>query len=692
MEKVPIVPLKEKISVSFEHLPSYASRILHHELEDFVRELIRLYRAHDVPLLRFFQSMSDDQLFALSLASTREMLTLLAANRADEYIGRTINNWITNQLPLITREQVDAQDITLVNYVRGTVFRQFIPRYTQDPEVGSLLVEELDRFTVILNSELLSAFMDLQKQELRSLNAALSKREQQLLEAQEIGQIGSFEWDFSGRQSSYTPQMFRIFEMEGPSNISSFINDVHPEDQEKVRSAIEKAMVDGNYECEYRYARNNKEKVIYSLGKVQFQEGKPVRMIGTITDVTERHEIIKKLQRSEELHKQAQALTHIGNWSWIVDEDRITWSDEMYRIYGLQPQSETITFQRFISFIHPDDRDQRISEVQRSLETLKVHEYHFRILSNDGKTKILRGKGDVESDSSGKPLIMLGTCQDVTREYTLTQQLKEREKYLEELNQSLEFANAELRRTNEELESFNFIASHDLQEPLRKIQVYSNRILETGADALPPPFPDYFTRINNASKRMQKLIEDFLSFSQTFKSRQSPEHVDLNVIMDEILAELSTRIEEKAAEIVVVYPLPSLLAVPFQIKQLMINLLSNSLKYTHAGISPCIKVAGSVVTGEQVPASNANPSLQYAMVSVRDNGIGFEAKYSTRIFELFQRLHNKDVYSGTGIGLALCKKIVQSMHGYIIAEGMPDQGSVFTFYLPLAAKAPQLRR
>ena len=689
MENAPIVSIKEKVSLDFKYLPDYAGYILHKELDPFIKELLRLYEATDIPLFRFFNSMGSDQLMALITASSREMLALIASNNAQQYIDQSINNWLYNQLPMITREQVHSQDITLVNYVRRKVFRKFITTYTADPILRENLVEEIDRFTVVLDSELFSAYIELQKQTISEINQALEKREQQLLEAQVIGQIGSFEWDLLGKQSSYTPQVFKIFEMEGPGNLTDFLNDVHPDDRERVRKAIEKAFVDGDYQSEYRYFKNGKEKIILSRGKVQFRDGKPVKMIGTVSDVTERHRFVQKLQESETLHKQAQALTHIGNWSWFIHENRISWSDEMYRIYGLEPQSEEITFERFVSFIHPDDREGRVAEVRQSLETLKVEEYHFQIEAANGTTKTLRGKGEVVVDTNNKPVIMLGTCQDVTREFTLTKQLRERERYLEELNQSLQFANQELSRTNEELESFNFIASHDLQEPLRKIQIYSNRITENGFAALSPSLQDYFGKINNASKRMQMLIEDFLSFSQTFNTTQEAEVVDVNKVLAEIIAELSTRIEEQHGS-VSVSPLPSVYAVPFQIKQLLTNLIANALKYTHPGVPPEITIHGASVQGSEIADQEADPNTSYIRITVADNGIGFEPKYSAKIFELFQRLHSKNVYSGTGIGLALCKKIVKNLNGFITAESEPGKGSLFTFYLP--DKKDQLRR
>lgn len=679
-EKVDVISLKERLSADFHYLPDYAAYLLHHEHGDFVSELLRLYREADVPLFRFFRDVPPDHISAIVSGASREMLTLLASNQARLYIDQTLTNWLKNQLPVITREQVHSSDITLITFVRAKAFRHFIPNYTEDINTFRLLVEEIDRFFLILNSELFTAYIEVQNEEINNINTALEKREKQLLEAQEIGQIGSFEWDFSGK-SSYTPQMFRIFELSGPSNLPSFLNDVHPDDREKVRTALEKAMIDGDFRCEYRYTRGGTEKIIHSKGKVQFENGKPARIIGTVTDETERHRIIEKLQESEKLHKQAQALTHIGNWSWYVADNRILWSDEMYRIYGLEPQSEEITYERFISFIDPADRPRRIAQIRQSLATLKVDEYHFKIRTVRGELKILRGKGEVVADSHSRPVAMLGTCQDVTHEFMLTQQLRERERYLQELNRSLEFANQELSRKNEELESFNFIASHDLQEPLRKIQVYSNRILESGAHELSATLQDYFGRINAASKRMQKLIEDFLLFSQTANASQPQELVDLNKVIEEIKGELVTRIEDKKASIHV-SALPRVHGVPFQIKQLLVNLISNSLKYTHEGVAPQIEISGDIIEGSKVGVSGADPGIPYAMISVSDNGIGFDPKYEVKIFELFQRLHSKNVYSGTGIGLALCKKIVQNLKGFIKAESEPGKGSIFTFYIP----------
>ena len=680
-DSIGIAPLKEKVSKEFKHLAAYSTYILHHKFGEFLRKLHQLYGEVDIPMLRFFKDMDADQYTAISTASTREMLTLIASDRIQEYIDLSLGSWVGNQLPMISREQVVLQDITLVNFARAKALRHFLPDYTSDLNVFSSLVEEIDRFILIFNSELYAAYIEMHSQEVQTINAALQRREKQLLEAQEIGQIASFEWDFIGEDSSFTPQMFKIVEPSDVKTFASFLQRVHVEDHEKVISAVEKAKVDGVFQCEFRLLSTAGVRFLHSRAKVQFKNGEPVRMIGTLVDSTERYRIIRKLEESEGLHKQAQALAHIGNWSWSVEKNTISWSDEMYRIYGLTPQSEQITYERFVSFIHPNDRPRRIAEIKRSLETLKVDEYHFKITTARGELKILRGKGEVIADRQGRPVLMLGTCQDVTREFMLTQQLRERERYLQELNRSLEAANQELSRTNQELESFNFIASHDLQEPLRKIQVYSNRILEIGTGGLSPALQDYFARINTASRRMQKLIEDFLLFSQTATARQTTEPVSLNMIVDEVRAELIARVEEKNA-IIRVSPLPEITATRFHAKQLMVNLISNSLKYSRPEVPPVIEIEGRTIDGADIVEPGARAGVEYAMVSVTDNGIGFDRKYSAKVFELFQRLHSNNVYSGTGIGLALCKKIVQDLRGFIHVDSEPGKGSVFTFYIP----------
>ncbi|HWA34948.1 MAG TPA: PAS domain-containing protein, partial [Cyclobacteriaceae bacterium] len=494
------------------------------------------------------------------------------------------------------------------------------------------------------------------------------QRERELLDAQEIGQIGSFEWDFTGKRSNYTPQVYKIFEMEQTSSLEKFMDDVHPADRDKLSHALDVAMKTGDYNCEYRYVKRGKEKVIWSRGKVSFSDTGPSRMVGTIMDVTERVATVEKLQQSENLHKQAQSLTHIGNWSWDINQDKVYWSDEMYRIYGLAPQSEQITLERFLSFVHPDDKDTRMKELQVALDTRIVKEYIFRIVSADGATRVLRGRGEVITDAGNNLLRMVGTCQDVTEEHFL--------------KQSLEDTNRHLVEKNKELESFNFIASHDLQEPLRKIRLFADRILLDNSSDIPVQVRTNVERMSLAASRMQRLIDDFLAFSRTVAMERVFEKTDLNLLLDDVKAEFLDLLAERNGRIDSA-KLPSVNVIPFQFRQLMMNVIGNSIKYAREDVPLVVAVSADLVSGADIQDAGIVRNQAYWRIRFSDNGIGFEQEYARKIFEVFQRLHPKDDYSGTGIGLSIVKKITENHNGIITAHGMLGQGATFSVFLPV---------
>ncbi len=241
--------------------------------------------------------------------------------------------------------------------------------------------------------------------------------------------------------------------------------------------------------------------------------------------------------------------------------------------------------------------------------------------------------------------------------------------------------NRELEMMNQELASFAYVSSHDLQEPLRKIQTFASRIVETEHDNLSPKGKDYFIRIQNAALRMQTLIEDLLAYSRTNTADKDLELVDLNKVVADVKTELRETIDEKSA-IIECGDLPTLTVIAFQLRQLITNLLSNALKFSKPDVRPHIRVDASLVHGRDVPVKQLNSRKAYHHITVADNGIGFEPEYSQKIFEVFQRLHGRSEYSGTGIGLAICKKIAENHGGLITVDAQPDQGATFHVYLP----------
>jgi PAS domain S-box-containing protein len=257
----------------------------------------------------------------------------------------------------------------------------------------------------------------------------------------------------------------------------------------------------------------------------------------------------------------------------------------------------------------------------------------------------------------------------------VTRDLSERKKTEDVLKEK----NAELESMNQELASFAYVASHDLQEPLRKIQTFLSRIEDLEKDKLTERALDYFRRIQSASSRMQTLIEDLLAYSRTTTDKRKFEPVDLNDVLRIVKKDLNEMITEKNATIES-NTLPVVTGVAFQLNQLFTNLLGNSMKFSKPDVPPHIQIKALKMHGAD--HSDLGFPSDYYHISVRDNGIGFEPAFNAKIFELFQRLHGRSEYDGTGLGLAICKKIIENHGGFIEAHGEKDLGATFNIYLP----------
>ena len=270
-------------------------------------------------------------------------------------------------------------------------------------------------------------------------------------------------------------------------------------------------------------------------------------------------------------------------------------------------------------------------------------------------------------------------------------QNEEKEKRAAELiiaNKELAFQNeekekraAELSIANKELLAFTYISSHDLQEPLRKIQTFVTIILENENENLSDKGKYNFQRMQLAAGRMQQLIDDLLAFSRINTTDHKFEKTDLNFIIEEVKNELRDTIQEKHATIEAT-EICDVNIIPFQFRQLMYNLISNALKFSKPDIPSHIIIKSNIVKGSELDSPDFSPEKKYCHITVTDNGIGFEPHFSERIFGVFQKLHSKEVYEGTGIGLAIVKKIVENHKGHITATGELNKGAAFDIYIP----------
>ncbi len=360
----------------------------------------------------------------------------------------------------------------------------------------------------------------------------------------------------------------------------------------------------------------------------------------------ERARVSRELRASERRLRLAQKASRSGSFEWLIKEGVIIWSPELEELYGLPQGTFEGSFGDWMKRIAAEDAGAMVSAIEACLDRREPeYIYEFRVMMPDGNQRWLRQQAQFFYDEEGAAERMVGINIDITDQRT---------------NQE------ELRRINRELEEFAYVASHDLQEPLRMVGIYTYLMLKR-MNSEDQTLLEYGAFVRQGVARMEALIQDLLLFSRAVHTEQLPVGVaDLSESLTEALSVLSVRIQESQARITT-DPLPSVQGDTRQMAHVFQNVLSNALKYSKKNEPPTIHI-GVALSG------------QYWKVSVKDNGIGFEQGYAEKIFRLFARLHGEE-YPGTGLGLAICKRIVERYGGAIWAEGIPGSGATIHFSL-----------
>lgn len=359
----------------------------------------------------------------------------------------------------------------------------------------------------------------------------------------------------------------------------------------------------------------------------------------------------------------AQELAKMASWEWILSEPVIKWSPEMYKFWKFNEGEIDVTLERVAKMTHPDDLN-ILQNAVKCLQEGDEADIQYRRYDKFGNEIFIHTKTIINKDNEGKPYSVFGIDMDISE--------------LRSIQDNLTHQNVKLSQANKELSSFNYVTSHDLKEPIRKIQMFISRIENNEHDFSSEKIQYYFSRIIDASKRMESLIDSLLTFSKVSNFTELKfVQTDLNFVLTEVMHNYSEIIDEKNA-IINAPSLPTIRAVPEQILQVFSNILSNSLKYSNAGVQPVITISVNKI--ERAIANGIHHAFWEIQIS--DNGIGFEQIYAEKIFEVFQRLHTRTEYEGTGIGLAICKKVMQTHGGDIIATSNYGEGAVFKLYFP----------
>ncbi len=481
--------------------------------------------------------------------------------------------------------------------------------------------------------------------------------------ATEGAQIATWDLDLTTSEIIYSGQLPQFFGYDETHEMThqEMRNQIHPEDIHTiVESAYETALQTGFYHYEARAVQPDKSiRWIRTIGKVFFDtDQKPYRMVGTMMDITERKRSGQILERSEKKFRTLADSMPQHIWTGEPDGTLNYFNQSVYDYSGLTP--EQVKTDGWLQIVHPDDKEENIKQWISRL-------YRWQM-----------SRAIPQKDEEGNILMWVGTSTDIHDRKLfiddLEENVRERTKQLSKLNQ-------DLQKSNEDLAQFAYVASHDLQEPLRKIQTFTTRIIDVEREHLSEKGKDYFARIQSSSSRMQQLILDLLSYSRINSGKKLMEAVDLNKLLESVKEHLKESIEQKKAQVIAI-KLPTLFAIPFQFEQLLTNIISNALKFSKGNIAPVIRIEAESIHGKEIKSFAIDHTIYYHHLTISDNGIGFEPQYKERIFQVFQRLHGKEEYEGTGIGLSIVKKIVDNHNGLITAESELGKGTTFHIYIP----------
>jgi len=496
----------------------------------------------------------------------------------------------------------------------------------------------------------------------------LKKGQAQLAEAQRIARVGSWEWDVQTNHFACSDELYRTFGLAPAgfnSTLESFVDLIHPDDREVVRQVIEQSLHTGEpFGLDFRIVRaDGSVGVLHAQGNVQLDEaGAVIAMTGTGQDVTDRKRIEQDLRQSE---SRTRAIIDSANDAFIAIDPAGT-------IRDWNPQAEAIFGWTREQALGRSLAETIIPERYREAHTEGVHRFvrtgEGPVLNNRLEMTALHLDGHlfpVELTVSpirlGRSYIFSAFIRDIT----------ERKRAEEALARQTD----ELTRINAELEDFTHSVSHDLKEPLRGIEAFAGFIAEDYGDKLDDQGQRYVNILRESAVRMKDLIDDLLQLSRIGRMRFEYVPVPVRSLVEDVSLELSFALQEKSVDLKIDTQLPTVACDKVRMRELFKNLISNAVKYNDKA-QPQIEISCRAENGDFT-------------FSVRDNGIGIDPEYHDKIFKIFQRLHHREEYEGTGVGLAICKKVVEAHGGRIWVESAPGQGTAFLFTIP---RAPDPRK
>ncbi len=456
--------------------------------------------------------------------------------------------------------------------------------------------------------------------------------------------------------------------------------EIHEPENAQILTSIKKKVLDTGQPIKTELILTiNEQPTFYDLliEPIKNAEGKVEGLSGVSLNITEKVIARKKIEeREQKFRLLADSMPQLI-WTGDANGNLNYFNQSVYDYSGLT-EEEVKRENGWLNIVHPDDREENIKRWLNSVNTGADFKLEHRFRRYDGEYRWQLSRAKPQLDEKGNIQMWVGTSTDIQDQKVFTESL---EIEVRERTKQLAQNNIELEKMNKELQAFAYISSHYLQEPLRKIQTFASLISEKENDTLSENGKNLFKRMQSSAARMQALIDDLLAYSRTQTSDADFKKVTLSSIIETVIADLDEEIQQKHARIDF-NATCELNIIIFQFQQLFYNLISNSLKFSHAERPLHISINSEYIKGSSANNEKLTSETTYCHICFTDNGIGFEPRYNEKIFELFQRLHGRNEYNGTGIGLAIVKKIVENHNGMITARGQLGSGASFDIYLP----------
>lgn len=633
------------------------------ELERMTKTYLELVYAYDLPMLKYVTHLSKAEMWEQTADGIVKFLKGFENDSALENVKESIKLWEADQLPGISKLSITQLDIFLMGTAQKIAFLKLLPKYTANAETPTEILVELEDYYKETQWLSLIALQAIQQEQRQQLEDSEARYRELFDNASDLIHIVDPEGSIMYVNNAWKKTLGYS---EAEAKTINIYQIVIPEDAEQYRKCLDEVLEKEGNICTVAITLIAKDGTLVNVEDsitVKFKDGKPLYSQCIMRDVTEKNkaettlnEYIKRLEDSEENMRQL----FLGAPDGIVVVDRsmkiISWNPMAEKIFGWT--SEEVIGKAYDELLIPKRHLPQYADAGKKFR--ETGEWDLMgsttqmVMQDKNRREFYVSLNASASQQQGNP-IYISFLRDIDQ--------------MKKVELELDIHRSHLEEANKELEQYAWLASHDLKEPLRKILTFSDMLMNRYGKGMDERVTEGLKKINGSAYRMHDMIEAVLSYSSLANTMDDLRMVDLNQVLADVLADLEMQVEESNARINIT-GLEQIEGNPIQLRQLFQNLVSNALKYTKPGVHAVVNIVGESKNGKH-------------HITVSDNGIGFDEQYSDKMFQIFKRLVTKDDYKGTGIGLALCRKIVDNHRGTIIANSTEGQGAIFAVTLPL---------